>query len=622
MAALVRSEPWLPRRSLTSDALQLLRTLPASQFVLPRGGDLDVLLTKPGHLDLFSGCRVAAQELANRSGRWVLTYDVLHSPTEDLLDEQVQRHIRAMIEAGCFITASAGPVCASFSRAVRPPVRSAEFPSGLSAISPNMQKKVAVGNAMSRWLATLVELLLLLAIPFWIENPAGSFLWLQPEWVALIAKHKLDCFLTDYCRWGTPWRKRTKFYGRFTAAGSRFLCQCLCRHVRLVGYSAEHKCCWTKAAEAYPRSLAKYLAAALLESAKPLKRQRTIDPGDCARCGRGRIGEASNPGPRRVAPRMEIDLEQVELVRPATVALQAKVHRLFLDWLQQELSAETWGSVVASPHLQIIFLRSFGNWLFAEGKAMYLFRHLVVFLQQQFPALRHQIIPAWELLARWEIVQPVTHRPPLPKLVLDAMCCLALAWGWTRWTSLTLLAFHGVCRIGEPINALRRDLILPTEAALVSQVCFLNIAAPKPGRRGRGRRQHTKITDSIAVQLAETVFQDLDPDAFLYPSTASSYRRRWDRLLMELEVPKLASLTPGCLRGGGAVYLYHLGTPVANIQWVMRLKHQQTLEHYLQEVAALGVIHQLPKGSREKVMSCASMFPILARHWISKSSSS
>ena len=617
VAAVVRSEPWLPRRQLTAAARGLLCDLPAGQFVLPRGGKLSALLDKPGRLDLFSGCRIAAQELANRTGRWVLTYDILHSPTEDLLDESVQRHITEMVEAGCFLSLTAGPVCASFSRAVRPPVRSAQLPEGLAGITENMKLKVAVGNAMATWLAVLVERVLELGLPFWVENPAGSFLWLQPAWRRLVEKYELDSMLTDYCRWGTAWRKRTRFLGRFSAAGSRYLCICNRKHVRLVGYSAEHKCCWTKAAEAYPRSLAKYLAAALTESLKPAARQRIIDPGTMAKCGPGRVGEASNPGPRRARANPTEDLEQVELVRPATLALQARVHRSFLDWLESEVSADVWSSLVAHPHLQVMFLRSFGNWLYSQGKAMYLFRHLVVFLQQQFPASRHQILPAWELLARWELVLPVSHRPPLPKLVLDAMCTLALAWGWTRWCATTLLAFHGACRIGEPLRAERKDLILPAEAALATTVCFLNIAAPKPGRRGCGRQQHTRITDEGAVKLAEVVFDHLPADGFLYPSSLSSYRRRWDRILSALEVPSSAALTPGCLRGGGAVFLYHSGMPLADIQWVLRLKNQQTLDHYLQETAAIGVLHMLPKGCREKVTSCAAMYPVMLRHWIS-----
>ncbi len=487
-------------------------------------------------------------------------------------------------------------------------------------MTANMRTKVDAGNAMSLWLSTLVLAAIAANLPFWIENPAGSFLWLQQEWASIISQYGVGSFYTDYCRWGTPWRKRTRFLGNFSAAGQKYYCCCKVPHVRLVGYSAEHRCCWTKAAESYPKNLARYLAAALAESLKPVARRRLIDPGDCAKCGRGRIGEAANPGPRLPAPRPQIDLEGIQLVRPATLALQAKVHRMYLDWLRDELSAASWTSIVQNPQLQVMFLRSYGNWLYSTGKAMYLFRHLVVFCQQQFPGEKNHVTPAWELLAKWEIIQPVTHRPPLPKVVLDAMVCLALSWGWCKWASITLLAFHGACRVGEPLQARRKDLILPAEAGLSNFICFLNIPSPKTSRRGRGKIQHTKVTDEDTVRLAIEVFGHVPPDRFLYPSSLSSYRLRWDRLLETLAVPPTAKLTPGCVRGGGAVFMYHSGQPVSNIQWTMRLKNLATLESYLQETAALGVIHQLPDFARRRVFSCASMLPHVKRLYIQCSS--
>eukprot|EP00434_Breviolum_minutum_P010322 symbB.v1.2.009108.t1/scaffold573.1/size222803/17 len=428
-------EPWLPRRRLDAAALALLTALPRSQFVVPRGLKLDDILAKPGHLDLFSGCRVAAQELANRSGRWVLTYDIEHSHLEDLLSPQVQFDIERMLHHKCFLSVTAGPVCSSFSRAVRPAVRSSLHPEGLNNISESMKSKIAIGNSMSQWVAKVVNICLQLRLPFWIENPSGSYLWQQREWADII--RSTPSFVTDYCRWGTPWRKRTRFLGMFSPGGKRCMCQCSRPHLRLTGYSAEYKCSWTKAAQAYPRPLAVFLAKALIESLKPITRQRSLDPSACARCGHRRIGEAANPGPRPRGVRPAVDLEQVQLVQPTTQAIQLRAQRLFLDWLERELSVEAWTSVRGAPQLQVLFLRSFGNWLFNQGMPMYLFRHLVVLIQQQFPAERHQITSAWDLLARWELVQPVSHRPPLPKILLDAFVCLALSWGWASW-NLTL----------------------------------------------------------------------------------------------------------------------------------------------------------------------------------------
>jgi hypothetical protein len=87
-----------------------------------------------------------------------------------------------------------------------------------------------------------------LNLAVWVENPAGSFFWDQLEWKALIESGRLSFFVTDFCRWGMPWRKRTK--------SSK-------PHMRLVGYSPLFRCAWTKAAEDYPSGLCNFLAKLL-----------------------------------------------------------------------------------------------------------------------------------------------------------------------------------------------------------------------------------------------------------------------------------------------------------------------------------------------------------------------
>ena len=618
VATRFRAAPWMPQWKLEADALQLLRAVPREQFVFPAGCDGDALLEFPGHLDLFSGSRRAAVALARQTKRWVLCFDILHSPKEDLLDPVLQAKLEAMVRARCFLSLTGGPVCSSFSRAVCPPVRSREHPTGLAHISGNMQVKVEVGNRMANWLAAFCRLCLELSLVIWIENPAGSFLWLMPSWVELISVFSLTSFYTDYCRWGTPWRKRTRFFGNFAAAGCSLLCICQTRHVQLRGYSRRHGVSWTKAAEAYPHSLCSFLARAIYESLKPIERRRTLDPAACARCSGGRIGEAQNPGPRMPRPRASGgNLEDVSLVQPATVLLQRRIHEKFVTWIAAELGPDALRSLQQAPRLQLHFCRAFGQWLYSKGEAMYIFRHLLVYLQQMFPADRPALAGAWSLLQKWELIQPVAHRPPLPRIILDALVSLSLSWGWLRWAALTSLAFFGVLRVGEPLRAKRSDLLLPEDCGLDREVLFLQIGQPKSGRRGKGRVQHSKVTHSQTIQLARAAFGALSPDDSLYPTTASTYRRRWDKLVETLGIDKKCNLTPGCLRPGGAVFLYHCETPIYDLLWRMRLKHLATLESYLQETAALNVVQQINPVARHKVKSCAAMLPFILRQWTS-----
>ena len=91
------------------------------------------------------------------------------------------------------------------------------------------------------------------------------------------------------------------------------------------------------------------------------------------------------------------------------------------------------------------------------------------------------------------------------------------------------------------------------------------------------------------------------------------YRKRWDYLLKLLQVPSEINITPGGLRGGGAVAFYRRGGSIADLTWVMRLRQMSTLESYLQEVAALSFLKELSSHSLASIRAAASLFPHLDR---------
>lgn len=95
-----------------------------------------------------------------------------------------------------------------------------------------------------------------------------------------------------------------------------------------------------------------------------------------------------------------MSLEEVQLIQPATMILQKRIHEKYCRWIASQLSSATVKTIEANPHLQVLFLRTFGNELFRTGEPMYLFRHLVVFLQQTFPNEKPKMATAWELLSR------------------------------------------------------------------------------------------------------------------------------------------------------------------------------------------------------------------------------
>ena len=167
----------------------------------------------------------------------------------DLSQPELRRRIAECSEEGCFCGLGGGPVCASFSTAITPPVRSTLYPEGLPSLEGSMKAKVDAGNESARWMFSLLERRLELELVVWLENPAGSWMFKLREWVKLMERWpEVKCWLLDYCRYGTPWRKRTRFYLNVAEAEQKTLCSGGHTHQLLRGRSKVHKTNWTRVA--------------------------------------------------------------------------------------------------------------------------------------------------------------------------------------------------------------------------------------------------------------------------------------------------------------------------------------------------------------------------------------
>ena len=147
-----------------------------------------------------------------------------------------------------------GPPC-TFSRAVTPAVRSRLKPEGLSNLTVTMEKKVAIGNQHAKFVLSMVLLCKALGLAYWVENPDGSFLWLLPQWVEAEVADFAHSYRFDMCRFGTPWRKRTRVCISTDLQGVRELCLGDHKHLPLRGRSTSHAMCWTRVAQTYPAAL-------------------------------------------------------------------------------------------------------------------------------------------------------------------------------------------------------------------------------------------------------------------------------------------------------------------------------------------------------------------------------
>ena len=181
-----------------------------------------------------------------------------------------------------------GTPCSSWSRARDhgpgpPPLRSDQHVLGLPGLSPKCQASVDVGNALMKFTASIMDLCKSVKVPFGVENPHRSRLWLAPAMI----KASRGCLhtVTDVCQWGQPFRKRTTFISCNVDLGALSrLCQGkhgICsrsgaHHIQLSGLAPDGRFL-TAIAEPYPTRMCSAIAkcfhnALAIRGMKNLKR--------------------------------------------------------------------------------------------------------------------------------------------------------------------------------------------------------------------------------------------------------------------------------------------------------------------------------------------------------------
>ena len=601
---------------LSPKALEVFQRIPKNQLILQSGVSAATFVpTEAGYLDLYSGKKGVAKSFVAQGGEWAATFEIDDSEDQDVMSAFNQQLIEDLIDSSCICAVGAGIFCSSFSRAVRPMVRSRNSPSGLEGISSNMKLKVALGNRHSLWLSGVIKRCQSKCIRWWVENPDSSFLWLMPEWLALGSRDPSNSLRVDYCRLNCPWRKRTKFMTDLHLRSQSLFCSRDHQHIRLVGWSRTHRMPWTRAAQSYPRQLCAWIASAILKDSGLLPERRKINLAMICKAKNGRIGEAKNPGPRRQGQNRRRDLGLLDgtlLVLPGTHALGERIWSAFQRWALKRLPEQSFVSLSNNPETLSELMVLFGRQLYGDGHSLYVLRQLVTFVQRAHPSWKSRLGTTWQLIAKWEVLEPNNHRTPMPYVIYQALFVFGLLRGWLRWTGILCITFEGICRPGEVIKALRSDLLLPKDLVVENpEAVYLRIGKPKPGRRGIGLVQHSKITTPGIAQFLTKVFGKLKRDERLWDGSADAFRKRWDLALKTLGVPIHLGLVPASLRAGGAVKSYRSDEDIHGLLWKMRLKSIDTLRHYLQEVGADSTFAELNTNTRHIIQRFCAIYPLL-----------
>ena len=482
-----------PPMSLTDEVVKMLETIPGVQILWKNGSCRS--FCEAGALDLYTGRGGVAKALLCYDCPFVVTYEWKRSSEENLLIRDLQLFILGLVKARAFRVVGAAIICVSFSRAVTPAVRSSRFPRGLPFMRQTMKQRVKEGNVHSDFVAELIVATEDVGALYWVENPDGSFLWLQRGYKRYRSPASELVFRADYCRFGTSWRKRTRVATNSVSLGGlRMLCTCTRPHTVLRGMHPIRKIPWTAVAEPYPAGFSKLLASAVSSDLGWTKMKLNI--AACCRSRSLRIGEAQNPGPRKPNVPRNFSLEFCPVQRPETVALGDKHWLIFLEWSKREItSVNCLALFLEVPIFLAHALRRFGDIQFSAGSSILYYRHLILAAQRKVPTLRPYSQVCWDLASRWEACEPVTHRVPMPLPIMQAMAVCAINIGWERWAGILLLCFYGMARVGEVLQCVRGDLLLPSDLLTEYKSCaYLHLRKSKTSGRSNFKKQHCGST--------------------------------------------------------------------------------------------------------------------------------
>ena len=233
------------------------------------------LTDPPVFIEIFCGTARLSKAIAKRTGWPVLLWDIKFGDAYDLRHLHAQHKILGWIRSGRIRGGHLGMPSQSFSRARDhppgpPPLRSDAAPLGLPNLSSKDFDKVRAGNNLMRFSVRVMQLAAWQGIPFSLENPRASRLWLCPPVQHLLRQRAARIYVTECCMFGVPWRKSTQFVAvhadfavlnQYRCLGAkRGLCRNSgCAHAALAGRNA-HGTRLSQVAGPYPWALCKLLA--------------------------------------------------------------------------------------------------------------------------------------------------------------------------------------------------------------------------------------------------------------------------------------------------------------------------------------------------------------------------
>eukprot|EP00438_Fugacium_kawagutii_P024998 Skav224819 [mRNA] locus=scaffold613:5807:6922:+ [translate_table: standard] len=320
----------------------------------------------------------------------------------------------------------------------------------------------------------------------------------------------------------------------------------------------------------------------------------------------------------RAHRRQDVILVAGRVVKQQTRARRDVLLEDFDSWLVQFAKItlrELLDSGSLEPERVSDLLVAYGKQLYYAGKPYGRFSETINAVAWRKPNLRRNLVAAWDLAFCWVTDEPHTHHPAMPLVVVLAVSCLALLWGWPNEAAIFLLTWCGLLRVGEVLNALRSDLILPTDSAPGVHHVYLQIRQPKT-RGSAARHQSARVDPQDVIRLLIAVFGRKPRHEKLWLGSGSTLRKRFGSLLRALGLPTEASggVRPfelASLRPGGATFLLQRFEDAEFVRRRGRWLSSRVMEVYLQEIAVATFDSKISSEACDRVNRVAASFPAI-----------
>ena len=315
----------------------------------------------------------------------------------------------------------------------------------------------------------------------------------------------------------------------------------------------------------------------------------------------------------RQETRDQLELPDGRPVLGQTQRQRDKLMGAFEEWLRSQGILLDEILMVGAPDVEAlnILLERYGRELYRAGRPYGHYSETVNAVSAKRPRVRRLLQPAWDLAYSWLRQEPPVHHLALPWQAMLSFLTTSLCWGWCRVAGIIALSWGGITRIGESVNAFRRDLVLPSDVNYTIDYVLLQIAEPKTRFRC-ARHQMAKVDQPQLVRIIVTAFENLRPDQRLWPASGSTIRSRFQRLVQANSLDHLRTkkgLDLGSLRAGGASWLLMTSDNPDMTRRRGRWINAKVMEVYVQEAWAVQFLPQLPKSIKEGIMEGAGLFP-------------